>query len=165
MSQPIRQFSTGATRDADTNKADYEGFLSPLALRRYGEYMNRHRKQSDGSLRESDNWQRGIPLDAYMKSGFRHFMDWWSSHRGYITSTGENVEEEICALIFNASGYLHELLKAKESNRSVPWSSWMVRGFPVPHELSQTTELASSHPMAAESLRDEYERDDQGTGV
>lgn len=183
MNQPIRQFATGATRDADTNKADYEGFLSPLALRRYGEYMNRHRKQSDGSLRDSDNWQRGIPLDAYMKSGFRHFMDWWSAHRGLSTSTGESIEEELCALIFNTSGYLHELLKAKKADPDLSYWS----GDPVPtqaegaealrrfidaernakwRDMCDEVELQPKyHPMHAESLRDEYNKADGETGV
>src|ERR1700754_2521147 len=39
----IRQFSTGATRDTDAGKVDYEGFLSPYALKAFGEYMDRHR--------------------------------------------------------------------------------------------------------------------------
>lgn len=172
MSQPIRQFATGATRDADTNKPDYEGFLSPLALRRYGEYMNRHRKQSDGSLRDSDNWQRGIPLDAYMKSAFRHFMDWWSAHRGLSTSTGESIEEELCALIFNAKGYLHELLKAKHNGaaKDIRLVTEMEKSEALMRELADSNKpprvpLESHHPMYAESLRDEFQRDDQGTGV
>lgn len=105
----VRKFDTGATRDAETNKPDYEGFLSPLVIERYGAYMSKHRVQPDGALRESDNWQLGIPLNAYMKSGYRHFIDWWKQHRGYKSS--EDLEDSLCALIFNASGYLHELRK------------------------------------------------------
>ena len=108
----IRTFGTGATRDTDEGKYDYEGFLSPLVIQRYGQYMNKHRKQSDGSLRDSDNWQKGIPLNAYMKSAFRHFMDWWSEHRNIKTKDG--IEEALCALLFNVQGYLHEYLKTKE---------------------------------------------------
>lgn len=108
----IRTFETGATRDTDDGKLDYEGFLSPLVLRRYAEYMHRHRYQSDGSLRSSDNWQKGIPLEAYMKSGWRHFMDWWGNHRGDAGGEDPDIEEALCALIFNASGYLHELLNS-----------------------------------------------------
>lgn len=110
----MRTFSTGATRDSDESKIDFEGFLSPLVLKRYGEYMNRHRKQADGGIRASDNWQAGIPLDAYMKSLWRHFFDVWAKHRGHPGLTDETVEEELCAVLFNASGYLHEYLKAKD---------------------------------------------------
>lgn len=104
-----REFKTGATRDLDADKLDYEGFLSPIVLKRFAEYMHKNRKMSDGSLRASDNWTKGIPKEAYMKSAFRHFMEWWAGHR-----TGEVDEEAICALIFNANGYLFELLRSKQ---------------------------------------------------
>ena len=107
----MRQFETGATRNDDTDQPDYEGFLSPLVIARYGEYMHRHRKQADGKLRTSDNWQKGISLTSYMRSGWRHFHDWWISHRE--GESREGLEEGICALLFNAMGYLHEVLKAR----------------------------------------------------
>jgi hypothetical protein len=107
----MRQFTTGATRDSDTDKYDYEGFLSPLVLERYGEYMHKHRKQADGKLRDSDNWQKGIPKDAYMKSGWRHFMDWWKEHRKIASREG--LEDALCALLFNVMGYLHETIKER----------------------------------------------------
>ena len=110
-----RYFEGGAYRDTDENKFDYEGFLSPLVIERYGQYMNNHRKQSDGVIRDSDNWQKGIPFTAYMKSAWRHFVDWWRCHRqaqanpdGYDYSF---MEESLCALLFNTMGYLHELMK------------------------------------------------------
>lgn len=109
----VRRFETGATRDQDTTKPDYEGFLSPLVIEAFGHYMHRHRHQSDGSLRASDNWQRGIPPDAYLKSAWRHFMDWWSLHRGR-EGTDADLEEALCALLFNVQGYLHELLKEED---------------------------------------------------
>lgn len=111
MSRKIRQFNTGATRDTDEGKYDYEGFLSPLVIERFGQYMNKHRKQSDGSLRDSDNWQKGIPFDAYMKSAWRHFIDWWKEHRRF--GSREGIEDALCALLFNVQGYLHEYLKKK----------------------------------------------------
>ena len=109
----VRKFEGGATRDQDITKPDYEGFLSPLVIERYGQYMGKHRVQPDGTLRASDNWQLGIPLDAYMKSAFRHFINWWKQHRGH--KSDENIEESLCALLFNTSGYLHELLKRRRS--------------------------------------------------
>lgn len=111
----MRTFDTGATRDTDETKPDYEGFLSPLVIARFGEYMTKHRKQADGNLRASDNWQKGIPFDVYMKSAFRHFVEWWTCHRNESFTAGDlaAVEESICALIFNAQGYLHELIKLR----------------------------------------------------
>jgi len=117
----MRTFPTGATRDSDENKLDYEGFLSPLALKRYAEYMHKHRKQADGALRASDNWQKGIPREQYMKSAWRHMMDWWREHRGVDRDPGNMVDEEtICALIFNAMGYLHEVMASRlEMNKTL----------------------------------------------
>ena len=109
----MREFSTGATRDNDTDKYDYEGFLHPLVLERFAVYMNKHRKQADGKLRDSDNWQKGIPKDAYIKSAWRHFMDWWFEHRGL--KSREGLEDALCALMFNVMGYLYEHLKERVS--------------------------------------------------
>lgn len=107
----MRTFETGATRNVDDNKLDYEGFLSPIALERYAQYLHKHRFQADGKVRDSDNWQKGIPFNVYMKSLFRHFMDLWKLHRGYTAD--ESLEDALCAVIFNAQGYLHENLKMK----------------------------------------------------
>lgn len=112
----VRQFDTGATRDTDNGKLDYEGFISAPVWERFARYMHTNRTLPDGSLRDSDNWQKGIPTDAYMKSGFRHFMDWWLLHRGYSARPGVDLEEALCAVIFNAQGYLHEILKAQRDH-------------------------------------------------
>ena len=111
----IRKFDTGATRDTDMGKNDYEGFFSPIVIKRFGDYMTKHRKQSDGGLRASDNWQKGIPKVAYMKSGYRHFFDWWKEHRGFKTKDG--LIEALCALMFNVQGYLFEVLKEQQTEK------------------------------------------------
>lgn len=115
----IRKFVTGATRDTATGKNDYEGFLSPVVIESFGNYMTSHRKQSDGSLRDSDNWQKGIPFTAYMKSMWRHFLDLWFIHRGHKRFDKCNgheitIEEACCAILFNVQGYLHEHLKERK---------------------------------------------------
>lgn len=103
----MKTFDTGATRDDDDDKLDYEGFLSPLVLERYAQYLHKHRIGPDGKPRASDNWQLGIPLNKYIKSAWRHFFAWWRAHR-----RGEiDIEEHICGLLFNAMGYLHEVLR------------------------------------------------------
>ena len=105
-SAPIRSFPSGATRDTDQGKPDFEGFLSAPALEAFAQYMNKHRVQSDGALRASDNWQKGIPVEAYMKSAWRHFFAVWKGHRG-----GKIEVDDLCALMFNVQGLLHERLK------------------------------------------------------
>lgn len=113
----IRKFETGATRDTDNNKYDYEAFFSPLVAERRAAFMHKNRIQPDGSLRAGDNWQKGIPLDAYAKSESRHHQEFWKLHRGYPASDEKGnpvgMEDAICALMFNLEGYLHELLKKK----------------------------------------------------
>ena len=107
-----RYFETGAYRDGVDGKLDYEGFLSPLVLEAFGRYMHSHRIQSDGHLRDSDNWQKGIPREQYMKSAWRHFMDLWREHRGYDSRDG--IEEALGGLLFNVMGYWFELLKEEK---------------------------------------------------
>lgn len=107
----MREFNTGATRDSDEDKPDYEGFLSPHVLQVYAAYMQKNRKQADGKMRPSDNWQKGIPRDAYMKSMWRHFHEVWEQHRYTQLNNPAGVETDpICALLFNVMGYLFEVL-------------------------------------------------------
>jgi hypothetical protein len=109
----MRTFPSGATKSDDVGKIDYEGILSPLVLERFGEYMRKHTVQVDGTLRTSDNWQRGIPLQEYLKSGLRHVMDWWKIHRNIELYSRAELEDALCAVMFNAMGYLHALLKER----------------------------------------------------
>lgn len=119
-----RTFETGATRDTATDKPDYEGFLSPTVIEEFGKYMLSHQTQPDGSLRASDNWQKGIPMAVYIKSLFRHFFDLWRIHRGLTVTdkkTGKpvTVQDACCAIWFNTQGYLHEFLKAQPKPANV----------------------------------------------
>jgi hypothetical protein len=118
----MRKFPSGATRDNDEEKNDYEGFLSPIVIEAFGDYMTVHRKQADGKLRASDNWQKGMPKVSYMKSLWRHFLDVWFLHRGYKRfdrKTGKEItlKEALCALLFNAMGYLYEVLKDNHASK------------------------------------------------
>lgn len=108
----VRTFDTGAIRNIDTTKLDYEGFYSPQVMEAYSTYMNFNRDLIDGTRRDSDNWQKGIPLAQYMKSGYRHFMEWWSWQRDYKAHIKEGIVWALCGLLFNVQGYLHEYLKA-----------------------------------------------------
>jgi len=113
----MRKFNTGATRNDDTGKLDYEGFLSAPVLRRYAHYLNKHRKQADGNLRTADNWQKLFGEEHFnvcMKSAWRHFMSWWLQHRGFDDL--DTIEDSICALIFNATAYLHKIEIERENN-------------------------------------------------
>jgi hypothetical protein len=128
----LRQFDTGATRNADASRYDPEGFLSPLVIERFSEYMNRNRVQADGNTRDSDNWQKGIPLPVYAKGLQRHHLHFWLRHRAWpVRDSGaaSNIEDDLCAIIFNAQGYLHELLRASVSNDGMQQDAEPCNGF------------------------------------
>jgi hypothetical protein len=120
----MRAFNTGATRDAEGDKLDFEGFLNPLVVERYAQFLHKHRKLADGSMRDADNWQLGMPLSVYLKSMWRHFMAVWKWHRGYEAE--ESLEDALCAVMFNAQGYLLEVLKKKKQRREIPDSAVVV---------------------------------------
>lgn len=129
----IREFESGAIRDSAQGKYDYEGFLSPLALEAYAAYMHSHRKQADGSFRDSDNWMRGIDRGTYIKSLWRHLITAWKIHRGmacHDERDGHSIDsvEALCGVVFNAFGYMHEELKARGTQATLRESfisSWL----------------------------------------
>lgn len=114
----IRTFSTGATRDTDNGKLKYEGFFSPRVLKRRAEYMHKHRKQADGSLREPDNWQKGMERAVYMDSLLRHIVDAWDSWRwAKGNADKQDFQDLLCAIMFNAEGMLFEILQGRDLGR------------------------------------------------
>jgi hypothetical protein len=108
-----RNFESGAYRDSEDGKLDFEGFLSPAVLFEFADYMHEHRTQSNGEVRDSDNWQKGIPRDVYMKSMFRHFMDVWANHRDPAGMHPQDQLDALMALLFNVQGYAHEILEGR----------------------------------------------------
>ena len=118
---PIRTFESGATRDTEEGKISYPGILSWQVLQRFGDYMSEHRLQKDGSLRGWANWKLGIPKEAYLQSLFRHLVDVWMMHEqrddlgDELDCYEDNkiLEDALCAILFNAQGYLYEHLNGR----------------------------------------------------
>jgi len=108
-----RTFVTGATRDTDVGKLDWEGFISPLVMKQFALYMDHHRIQSDGSLRKGDNWQKGFPRNQIMKSLIRHMWDLWIQWRTRIPNE-ERFVELLCAILFNVQAMLLELILERD---------------------------------------------------
>lgn len=103
----VRVFESGATRSPQGDKPEYAGYLSPAVIVEFGKYMRRHQKQTDGTTRSCRNWQKGIPLESYIQSMFRHFVSVWERYEA-----GEPADMEECmALMFNVMGFAHENLK------------------------------------------------------
>ncbi len=114
LTSAIRTFESGATRNIDEGKIDPEAYLSPAVVNRYCQYMLAKATQADGSIRPGDNWQKGIPLDSYMKSMWRHFLSVWENHRTPWSVKHE--QDDLCALLFNVMGYLHEVLQLTDED-------------------------------------------------
>jgi len=145
----VETFNTGASRDADENKPDLEGFVCPAVQEEYGKYMHKHRFLSDGTLRDSDNWQKGIPENRYAQCLVRHTHQFHMLHRGwdardYQTDEPLDIKETLCAVIFNASGYLHELLK-KELEEKM-WSVPSQQEFEFEEPQETTTDVVENKP-------------------
>lgn len=108
----MRTFETGATRSALADKPQYEGYLNPLVLHRFGEYMRQHQTDASGNRRAADNWQKGIPPESLMDSMMRHYIDVWLHHRGYPEAAAEPMDVALCGLFFNVQAMLLHVLIA-----------------------------------------------------
>jgi len=106
----MRKFKGGAFRNEDTKKLNYIGSFSPLVLRRFAQFMRDHNIKNGDLQRDEANWKRGMTKQSYIESSLRHFMDAWITHEDYEDG---NIEEMLCANLFNIFGYLHELLVEK----------------------------------------------------
>lgn len=106
----VRKFEGGATRDIDDHKPEFGGYLSPIVLRRFGAYMLKHQNTAAGR-RGSDNWKAGMPRRVYLESLLRHTMDVWEGVTDDHIGVKPDIEEALCAVIFNAQGLLREILK------------------------------------------------------
>jgi hypothetical protein len=113
-----REWTTGGNRNPEDGKYDYEGFLSPVVLEAFAQYMHKHRKLADGTLRDSDNWQKLFGDEHYdvcMKSLHRHFMDMWLEHRGH--KSREGMEDAMMGILFNTMAYAFKYLTTEPSQK------------------------------------------------
>lgn len=104
----IIRYEQGATREGEDDKLDIEGFLSPLVIEAYSQYMHFNRKLPDGTMRSGSDWQNGMPFNRLMRSMWRHFKDCWMEHRLWTTKEGRVFA--LCGLLFNTIAYLHQVL-------------------------------------------------------
>lgn len=113
-----RYFDGGAYRDTEDGKLDYARALCPHVLERYLQYLESTRLQSDGNMREFDNWKGGIPVKVYMSSMWRHVWSVWCYVFG-MRKPEEEMEDALCAVIFNSMGMLHEVIKSRQHPGSI----------------------------------------------
>ena len=117
IQENIREFDTGATRDTDVGKLSYIKGLCPNVLRGYMQYLDKHRRQSDGNMRDFDNWKKGIEKDVYLDSLGRHFWDVWLIMHGFEVEDKDGkkvcLKDALHGILFNDMGILYELEKEK----------------------------------------------------
>jgi len=114
----VRKFDTGAFRDNDTQKLNYIGSFSPLVLKRFAEYMRNHNIK-DGKLQRTEgNWKKGMPIQSYMESKARHFVEGWIEYEGYGNDDIEILLDLLCAEMFNVMGHIHTILVGQLKNKS-----------------------------------------------
>ena len=88
-------------------------------------------------------------------------MDWWTAHRNWVSDLDScaPTEEAICALLFNAMGYLHERLKGRDIGYSFypPDSSAVathnMSGSPVEHKAGLGIPVKDINNLTEEEKR------------
>ena len=121
----MRMFETGAIRDTDEGKLDVEAYLSPEFIRAFSVFMHFHQQLPDGTRRNGDDWQKGMPLDVLMKSATRHHLDWWIAHRDGQTAEGRLWS--IFGLVFNAMAYATQYMREHPSMMALSLSAAYAR--------------------------------------
>ena len=108
----MRKWDTGANRNIADGKLEFARFLSPLVLKRFCEYMEKHRHLENGDVREPDNWKNlfgdnheQVCLDSLA----RHFLDLWLETEG--GKGREEKQDTLCAIMFNSMAILYKILK------------------------------------------------------
>lgn len=97
----MRDFGNGAIRDTSNGKYDYFGFRHPLCEHSFAGYMYEHRKMSDGTLREPDNWWAGWDKKISLQSMVRHLEDLQAIKAGLIVFEIKENGETIKILLKN----------------------------------------------------------------
>lgn len=100
---------SGVVRSNDADKLDYEGFVSPLVLEAFAKYMHVNRIQPDGKLRASDNWQGGLEYERWVKSSYRHYIDFLKVHDGVPVEEGELAAAS--GVLFNIMGWMLDKIR------------------------------------------------------
>lgn len=110
-----RTYETGAYRDTAEGKYVYNGFLDPVVLREYAAYMHANRLQSDGALRDADNWKKGMPVADVFESFMRHVWDIWLELEGEDSRDG--LFDALGGAFFNLQALWRELLREQTVDR------------------------------------------------
>lgn len=96
----LTKFDSGAIRDTQEGKPNFYECMSPFAMWRYGEYMEKSAEKYG-----ADNWTKGIPIESYMKSLERHLLKLKMELKyGFTKEEGDHAS----AIMFNIMGLMHQ---------------------------------------------------------
>lgn len=107
----VTHFESGAIRDSQEGKEEYQEAISDLTLRRYALYMlSQAKKYGKG------NWKKGISSESYSNSLDRHLNKYRIKKNWGIDI--EPGVDHLSAALFNLQGLIHneEMEKYKKSN-------------------------------------------------
>ena len=99
-------YPSGATRDSEEGKLDYQGALSIEVLDSFVQYMDRHREMSPGSFRGMGNWKQGMPWARLMRSLTRHHFAVWRND-------GQKLDD-LHAVLFNTMALIYQQLTKED---------------------------------------------------
>lgn len=123
-----RKFKTGAVRASAKGKPSVTDYSDPLVEWRFNRYMMAAEKKYGRG-----NWKKGIPLEEYLRSLFRHAIklwieieygdeipgDWenkWSGQLQAWLGPLKDLEkgyDHPCGVRFNINGLMREQIKAE----------------------------------------------------
>lgn len=93
-------FPSGAIRDSQEDKPDFNETISWTAFNRYAKYMT-GKKSKYGA----GNFKRGIPTESYVKSMLRHVDKFMRNT--FENGDDEKNEDHLSAIVFNVFGIMH----------------------------------------------------------
>lgn len=96
----ITTFKSGAIRDNQEGKPDFNETISWTAFNRYAKYMT-GKKAKYGA----GNFKKGIPTSSYVASMLRHVDKWMRNT--YENGQDELNEDHLSAIVFNVFGIMH----------------------------------------------------------
>ena len=94
MQNKLRVFPSGAVRSSNNGKIEWLGVRHPLVEKSFGDYMKKHTKTEDGSIRSFRNWHMGWSEEVSIQSLIRHAEDLQAIHEGYTVVKIRHNDEE-----------------------------------------------------------------------
>jgi hypothetical protein len=159
----IREFKSGATRDISDGKHQISKFINPLNDHSFCTYMHSKRIMADGSVREGDNWQKGMGLEVLEESFVRHMDDFKKLHLGFhVYKVRGDDGETTYVSIEPIEEYAEFEIFMEETLNGIRFNceayKLQVLGYKLEDKLSNTQKLVSD---VEDYVEDKFDTDDE----